>query len=554
MKVYGITTIRNEADLIAANLLYHLSLGLDRILVIDNGSSDQTPAILRQLAADYAIHWSIDDGPYRQAELMTRLARAAVAEGADWIVPFDADEFWYAPSGDLRQVLAASSADALHAQVLHYIQARDQLEPSPDALLTMTRRAPRMIGPLNECRRLVEAGEIAYVESRYAPKRILRARGDVCITTGNHAVAGCSRFDATPDLVCLHAAVRSLKTLRDKVAHAERVKDAEWLPHEGWHVRRLQRLEQHGSLEAEWAANSYADDTLDLYGTERPVIIDTKLRDVVAPFLKSDRSPGKMPARSKTAAPDERWVRRVTQEFLTNLHEDALAQTQRVATIESELMRARVVVADLQEELERRTAWAERANRDHAGAIQELTRVQTEFTERTEWAHRVAKERDDARALVPELQRELQERTKWAQKVADERDAARAVIPILEKEIDERTQWAHTCNRDLEEARERIAALAKLVDDRAAWAKQRDADVLKAQSVIEELHATVQERNTWAQNADREAAQARADLARLQQEFAERSAWAQSLIAERDRACTVVAQLQAELRAVTPQV
>ena len=34
---------------------------------------------------------------------MTELAREAFEEGADWVVPVDADEFWHAPGGDLTK-------------------------------------------------------------------------------------------------------------------------------------------------------------------------------------------------------------------------------------------------------------------------------------------------------------------------------------------------------------------------------------------------------------------------------------------------------------------
>ena len=48
MLVYGISMIRNEADLVRLNVLYHLSLGVDRMLVVDNGSTDGTDGLLKQ--------------------------------------------------------------------------------------------------------------------------------------------------------------------------------------------------------------------------------------------------------------------------------------------------------------------------------------------------------------------------------------------------------------------------------------------------------------------------------------------------------------------------
>ena len=127
MKVFGIVVVRNEADVIRLSILHHLALGLDRVLVIDNGSSDGTLGVLEQLHRDDPrVHWWFDPGPFRQVSLRTVLARTAYWEGADWVVPFDADEFWWVDGGDLRAVLAASDAGALRAEMINFVQRRDR--------------------------------------------------------------------------------------------------------------------------------------------------------------------------------------------------------------------------------------------------------------------------------------------------------------------------------------------------------------------------------------------------------------------------------------------
>ena len=136
MKIVGVTLVRNVADIIAVTVRYHLGLGLDEVRILDNDSTDGTPDVLQQLAADDdRVRWRSAPGEYQQAELVTALAQEASRDGADWIVPFDADEFWYAPCESFRSVLERTTAGALRAQVVNYIQTRDQSRREASALV-----------------------------------------------------------------------------------------------------------------------------------------------------------------------------------------------------------------------------------------------------------------------------------------------------------------------------------------------------------------------------------------------------------------------------------
>ena len=131
MKVFGISIVRNEVDIIGLNILHHLSLGLDEMLIVDNGSSDGTDRVLQQLGIDGRIKWSRNDGPYKQPEIFTELAREAHRRGADWVLPIDADEFWDVTHWDLKEVLERSNAGALRVQIVNFIQRREQRNTSP---------------------------------------------------------------------------------------------------------------------------------------------------------------------------------------------------------------------------------------------------------------------------------------------------------------------------------------------------------------------------------------------------------------------------------------
>lgn len=288
MKVFGISMVRNEADIIETNVRYHLSLGLDRLLIVDNGSTDGTDRVLERLARDRRVQWTRDSGPYNQSETLTQLAREAFKEGANWIVPFDGDEFIHPCRGGIKDILSRSEAGALCVQLVSYIQRRDQIQASPAALLQMTRRIDQPVGPLDRLQELVESRQIAYVEMMYPPKWISRASAEIEISTDNHFVSGVrGHRENTEEIAILHAPLRARSILESKADQGYRIEEAGWGPGAGWHMLRFTRLKRDSGLETEWAANSYHDGSLNVYGVAHPVVHDPTLRDAISPFVPS---------------------------------------------------------------------------------------------------------------------------------------------------------------------------------------------------------------------------------------------------------------------------
>jgi hypothetical protein len=285
MKIAGVSVIRDEADIVRISILHHLAIGCHEIRVVDNGSSDRTPEILRKLSRRHPVLWTRDEGPFRQSETITELAREAARNGADWIVPFDADEFWWPAQGGLEGVLSASSAPVLRAPVVNFVQRRRQHRSTPGALALMTWRA-QPAGSTASARELVEGKQIAFVEIDYPPKHVARAAATITIAKGNHEISGVpGHIESTRILHCLHAPLRSRAVLEAKAATAARVQEENPHPESAWQTKRWGRLAAAGLLAEEWAANSQTRGTLDVYGTKRRLVFDTTLRGVVWPWL-----------------------------------------------------------------------------------------------------------------------------------------------------------------------------------------------------------------------------------------------------------------------------
>jgi hypothetical protein len=101
--------VRDEADIVDAQIAFHLSAAVDFVIATDNRSEDATTDVLRAIRARGRLRLLREDGDdLRQSEWVTRMARLAATEhGADWVLNADADEFWWPQGTSLHDVLAA---------------------------------------------------------------------------------------------------------------------------------------------------------------------------------------------------------------------------------------------------------------------------------------------------------------------------------------------------------------------------------------------------------------------------------------------------------------
>jgi Glycosyl transferase family 2 len=109
MKLVMTLLVRDEEDIVDAQIAFHLDAGVDFVVATDNRSEDRTTEILERYARDGYLHLIREPGDdLRQSEWVTRMARLAATEfGADWILNTDADEFWWPRGGDFRALFDA---------------------------------------------------------------------------------------------------------------------------------------------------------------------------------------------------------------------------------------------------------------------------------------------------------------------------------------------------------------------------------------------------------------------------------------------------------------
>lgn len=122
--VWAVSVVRDEADVIEYTVRHLLNQGIDHVLVADNRSTDETPDILRELGRETGrVHLAQDKHvAHIQSQKITYLSHAAWKHGAEWIIPFDADEFWFARRQSVGAYLRGlNGVGIVHASFFHMV-------------------------------------------------------------------------------------------------------------------------------------------------------------------------------------------------------------------------------------------------------------------------------------------------------------------------------------------------------------------------------------------------------------------------------------------------
>lgn len=123
MTVFAVSMWKNEADIGPTIIRHLLAEGVAHIIITDNASTDGTVEHLEDFIAHGApltlLH---DEQPgYYQSKRMTAMTHMAGERGADWVIPFDADELWYSPHGRLADVLSTAAEDIQWVEGFYHV-------------------------------------------------------------------------------------------------------------------------------------------------------------------------------------------------------------------------------------------------------------------------------------------------------------------------------------------------------------------------------------------------------------------------------------------------
>jgi hypothetical protein len=277
MKLVMTLLARNEADIVDAQIAFHLHAGVDFVIATDNDSDDGTTEILERYEQAGVLHLLREDADdMRQPQWVTRMARMAATDfDADWVINADADEFWWPRGGTLKQVLGLVPPryGVVRGCWRHFL-------PRPDGDASFAERMTvRLCTPAfpGDKRSIYHAHQ----------KVAHRADPDVEVERGNHNVSGraLNALRGWHPIEVLHFSLRS-------VEQVERKARGGWLRQPPsqvvGHQIELDDAVRHGSTRAYLDLYVISDSDLEGGLSDGSLAVDTRLRDALRILRRPD--------------------------------------------------------------------------------------------------------------------------------------------------------------------------------------------------------------------------------------------------------------------------
>jgi|SRR5688572_4045738 len=264
--------VRNNEDVIGANIDFHLAMGVDHFIATDNGSEDASVDILREYERQgvLTLHFEPADN-WNQSVWVTRMARDAAANwAAQWVINNDADEFWWPLEDNLKAALDT-------------IPVEQQVVVAPRFNFVAVEPAA---GIFYQNMIFREARSVNAVGKPLPPKVCHRGSVDVVVGPGSHSV----RWKGNPEapmisparpIEILHFPLRSYSQFESKIRlGGAAIERNDTLP-KGvagtW--RHLYQLYLKGSLPAFYESQAVGRDQAEAGVGSGQLIRDTRLAD-----------------------------------------------------------------------------------------------------------------------------------------------------------------------------------------------------------------------------------------------------------------------------------
>jgi hypothetical protein len=255
--------VKDEADIIEANIKTHAKLGVDAFVVMDNNSSDGTREILEKLAREYEITFIDEKGEYNQAKWMLSLAKIAKRKyNANWVISNDADEFWLPRNNkNLKENL---DFEGSVLTVERYNMILDESAQKKQDFFASEYYVKNPIFYKNI--KKSSQTDISIPLIKIGPKTIVNPKGLLYLRGGNHKALhlknmrdyfkpGYDKINRYENIEVFHYPIRSYEQFEKNIKNRKRLLESGGKVSMGAHYRRWVKLYTQNKLKEEFEKN-----------------------------------------------------------------------------------------------------------------------------------------------------------------------------------------------------------------------------------------------------------------------------------------------------------
>ncbi len=254
--------VKDEADIIEANIRTHSQLGVDAFVIMDNNSTDGTREILSKLSHEFEIEIVDESGIYAQAKWMKKLAKIAKEKlKADWVINNDADEFWI-PQNELN--LKENLAFKGSVLTCHrYNMILDELSLKSGSFFNANYYVNN---PIAYTKHKLQNDKVSITLGKIGPKTIVNPHGLLSLRGGNHKALHIGRISDTlrsgydkikrfETIEVFHYPIRSYEQFERNIKNRKKLLEGSKKVSMGPHYRRWVKIYNEGKLAQEFENN-----------------------------------------------------------------------------------------------------------------------------------------------------------------------------------------------------------------------------------------------------------------------------------------------------------
>jgi len=283
--------IKDEEDIIEANIRYHASVGVDCFVITDNNSKDSTREILDRLAKEYEILIITEKSTsYQQAKWTTRMAKLAKEKQAvDWLICNDADEFWVPEEGNNLKDTFCGGASIINCERSNMVVPGDGGQEDYNYLSTTL----RVFNPVvfdKPSKVVLKHESLSLVLAKVGEKVAVNLHGLIKVKAGNHNAKHWwkkSRYK-TKSVHIYHYPFRSYARFKNRVENFAESMANGGRANAGQHLHRWYEIYKEGRLEEEYKRLQASAEQLAVLENYGILKVDNKPSQAIAAAWKPE--------------------------------------------------------------------------------------------------------------------------------------------------------------------------------------------------------------------------------------------------------------------------